>query len=193
MPPMSDAVDVILEQWSIERPDLDASPMGVIGRISRLARHFDQAIKTHLAPFGLGPDEFDVLATLRRSGRPYQLNPCDLGDSMMVSSATMTHRLDKLEARDLIERLPDPKDRRGVIAKLTPTGKRLVDRAVAAHVEGEERLLASLSGQQRQALADLLRRLSTPEADTDARRPRSPRSPVSSDGQPPAVEQLIPG
>lgn len=190
---MSDAVDVILEQWSAERPDLDTSPMGVIGRVSRLARHFDQAIKTNLAPFGLRPDEFDVLATLRRSGRPYQLNPCDLGDSMMVTSATMTHRLDKLEGRDLIERLPDPKDRRGVIAKLTPAGKRLVDRAVAAHVEGEERLLNSLTREERHALADLLRRLGPNEVDADARPRRSLRSPVSADRQTSAVRPLIPG
>ena len=156
---MADVVDAILEQWRRERPDLDATPMGVIGRISRLARYYDRAIAENFAPFELGPDEFDLLATLRRSGKPYELNPSELLASMMVSSATTTHRLDKLEARKLIERKPDPTDRRAVRVKLTPAGKKLVDQALTAHVEMEHRLLADLDGTQRSALAQLLRQL----------------------------------
>ncbi|HUP71846.1 MAG TPA: MarR family transcriptional regulator [Acidimicrobiales bacterium] len=155
----ADAVDAILEQWRRERPDLDTTPMGVIGRISRLARHFDRAIAENFAPFELGPDEFDLLATLRRSGKPYELKPSELLASMMVSSATTTHRLDKLETRKLIERKPDPTDRRAVLVRLTPAGKKLVDRALAAHVALEHRLLAGLDERQRSALAQLLRRL----------------------------------
>ena len=153
---MADAVDGILEQWSKERPDLDVTPMGVIGRISRLARRYDRAIAENFVAFDLGPDEFDLLATLRRSGKPYELNPCDLLESMMVSSATTTHRLDKLEARQLIERRPDPKDRRAVLVRLTPAGKKLVDRALVAHVTLEHELLAGLDKSERAALAELL-------------------------------------
>jgi len=157
--PMADAVDVILEQWRQERPDLDATPMGVIGRISRLARHYERAIAENFAPFELGPDEFDLLATLRRSGKPYELKPSELLATMMVTSATTTHRLDKLEARMLIERRPDPKDRRAVLVRLTPAGKKLVDRALAAHVAMEHRLLEGLDDAQRSTLAQLLRQL----------------------------------
>lgn len=156
---MADAVDAILEQWRHERPDLDTTPMGVIGRISRLARHFDRAIAENFAPFELGPDEFDLLATLRRSGTPYELKPSELLATMMVSSATTTHRLDKLEKRSLIERKPDPTDRRAVLVRLTPAGKKLVDRALAAHVALEHRLLSGLDAAERSALAQLLRRL----------------------------------
>ena len=152
-------MDKILEQWATERPDLDASPMGVIGRISRLARTYERVMGAGLAKFGLQNDEFDVLATLRRSGRPLGLKPKDLIDSMMVSSATITQRIDKLEARGLIERRPDPGDRRGVIVRLTSSGKKVVDRAVANHVTVEAELLETLSPQERDVLCRLLRRL----------------------------------
>jgi DNA-binding MarR family transcriptional regulator len=156
---VTDAVDAILEQWRKERPDLDVTPMGVIGRISRLARRFDRAIAENFVSFELGPDEFDLLATLRRTGKPYELNPCDLVESMMVSSATTTHRLDKLEARQLIERRRDPTDRRAVLVRLTPAGKTLVDRALVAHVNLEHELLAGLDSRERAALAELLGQL----------------------------------
>lgn len=157
---MSDPVDFIIEQWAQERPELDVSAIGVIGRISRLSRRFEQEIGKNLARFDLTPDEYDVLATLRRSGKPYALNPRRLLGSMMVTSATVTHRLDKLESRGLVERIPDPDDRRGVIARLTPAGRRLVDRAAVTHVAREEELLASLSKKERECLVGHLRRLS---------------------------------
>jgi DNA-binding MarR family transcriptional regulator len=159
---VSDQVDVILGQWARERPDLDTSPMGIVGRISRLARSYDQAIAATLGAFGLRPDEFDLLATLRRHGPPHELCPRHLMASMMVSSGTTTHRLDKLEARGLVKRRPDPGDRRGVLARLTPEGKRLVDAAVEAHVAGEKRLLEPLGSADRERLASLLRRLALP-------------------------------
>lgn len=154
-----DAVDRILEQWAHERPDLDASPMGIIGRILRLSRAHSKAIQATLGRHGLRPDEFDVLATLRRSGTPYRLTPTRLGDTSMVTSGTMTHRLDKLEGRGLISREPDPNDRRGIMIALTKKGRELVDRAVVDHLETEHALLAPLSARDRQQLMSLLRRL----------------------------------
>jgi DNA-binding MarR family transcriptional regulator len=167
---MRDDVDRILDQWAAERPDLDASPMGIIGRIARLSRSQSRAISTTLAPHGLRRDEFDVLATLRRSGPPFQLTPTQLRGSMMITSATMTHRLDKLEQRGLISRQPDPRDRRGLLVGLTAEGRSLVDRALDDHVENEHRLLAAMSPGDREHLASLLRCLMVagePPADED--------------------------
>jgi DNA-binding MarR family transcriptional regulator len=155
-----DEVDRILQQWARERPDLDASPMGIIGRMARLTRAHGRAIQATLAGHDLRADEFDVLATLRRSGKPYRLTPTQIGETSMVTSGTMTHRLDKLEGRGLITREPDPSDRRGVIIALTQKGRELVDRAVVDHLETEHGLLAPLSARDRQQLMNLLRRLS---------------------------------
>jgi DNA-binding MarR family transcriptional regulator len=157
---MADAVDQIIEQWAQERPDWDVSPIGVIGRISRLARYFESEISHNLAPFGITADEYDVLATLRRSGKPYALNPRDLLKTMMVTSATVTHRIDKLEKRGLIQRKPDPTDRRGVLVQLTREGKRLLDRAGEAHIAREMEMIGSLTKKEREQLTALLRRLS---------------------------------
>ena len=154
-----DTVDRILEQWAEERPDLDASPMGVFGRLSRAARVLDLSLSRTFERFGLQRGEFDVLATLRRSGEPYSLTPTELYRSTMRSSGAMTNRLDRLEGRGLVRRSPDPADRRGVLITLTEEGLDLVEEAVGAHVEGEERLLGSLSGEDRARLADLLREL----------------------------------
>jgi DNA-binding MarR family transcriptional regulator len=164
MPAMRDAVDEILDQWARERPDLDRSPMGVVGRIARLAKAHEAIHARTFAEFGLQPDEFDVLATLRRHGTPYELNPRELLRAMMVGSGTMTHRLDKLERLDLVARGPDPTDRRGVLVRLTARGKDIVDRAVEAHVRREDELLEGLAPAERRQLADLLRRLA-PAAD----------------------------
>jgi DNA-binding MarR family transcriptional regulator len=154
---IDDDVDVILAQWAAERPDLDTSPMGVVGRIARLQRVQHRAVSETLARHGLQPDEFDVLATLRRSGAPYRLTPTQLRASMMVTSATVTHRLDKLEQRGLISRRPDPADGRGLLIELTRRGRALVDRALVDHVRTEHRLLAALSPADQERLAGLLR------------------------------------
>ncbi len=138
--------------------------MGIVGRISRLSRVFERANAESFSTFDLGNDEFDVLATLRRSGSPYELNPKHLRQSMMVTSATMTHRLDKLEERGLVRRNNDPSDRRGIIVRLTGDGKRLVDVALEAHLETEARLLTHLSQRDQTTLARLLRKLSAPDA-----------------------------
>jgi DNA-binding MarR family transcriptional regulator len=154
-----DQVDAILNQWSQERPDLNPSPMGVIGRISRASRYIEQFLQKNFARFGLNGGEFDVLATLRRNGAPYQLTPTALFKSMMLSSGAMTNRLDRLEKAEYIERKPDPNDRRGALVTLTDRGLELIDLAVAAHITHEQQLLSSLTSEEQKLLADLLRKL----------------------------------
>ena len=154
-----DGVDLILEQWRHERPDLDASPIGVIGRISRLARELEQRLEPVYAEQGLEPGWYDVLATLRRSGPPFRLRPSELTGALMLTSSGTTKRLDRLEQARLITRTPDPHDRRGTLITLTDAGRELVDRATAAHLANEHRLLAALTDAERDRLADLLRKL----------------------------------
>ena len=140
----TDAVDLILKQWHRERPDLDVSPMGTIGRIKRCSALLQPLLDETFAAFGLTAWEFDVLATLRRSGKPYSLAPTDLFSALMVTSGTMTHRLQRLEARGLVHRVPNRDDARSMLVQLTPAGLSLIDRAVEAHVENERRILAPL-------------------------------------------------
>jgi DNA-binding MarR family transcriptional regulator len=154
-----DAVDKILAQWQQERPDLDVSPMGIIGRIGRLAKHLERAIQTTFAEFGLTIGEFDVLATLRRAGEPYQLSPTELFNALMVTSGTMTHRVDRLEQAELVRRSPDPTDRRGMLIQLTDQGFSVIEKAVEAHVLNEHHVLSGLEATEREALAQLLRKL----------------------------------
>jgi DNA-binding MarR family transcriptional regulator len=156
---VTDPVDLILSQWQRERPDLDRSPMAVVGRISRIARRIDLAQRATFARYELDPPAFDVLATLRRSGAPFELSAGDLMRSAMVTSGAITQRLDRLETRGLVRRDPHPNDGRVVLVSLTPAGRELVDRVLPDHLATEERLLAGLTPQQRTALADLLRTL----------------------------------
>jgi DNA-binding MarR family transcriptional regulator len=155
----SDPVDKILEQWQRERPDLDVSPMGIIGRMGRLAKHLERAIQETFSEFGLTVGEFDVLASLRRAGKPHQLSPTELFNMLMVSSGTMTHRIDRLEQAELVRRIPDQSDRRGTLIELTDRGFDLIEQAVAAHVANEHRILSVLSGSEREVLIQLLRKL----------------------------------
>lgn len=157
----SDSVDMILAQWQRERPDLDVSPMGVIGRMGRLAKHFEHAIQDTFSQFGLNVREFDVLATLRRSGDPYQLSPTALFNTLMVSSGTMTHRVDQLEQGGLVKRIPDPSDRRGTLITLTEEGFNLIEKALEAHVANEHRILSVLKQSERELFIVLLRKLLT--------------------------------
>ncbi len=154
-----DPVDAILAQWQRERPDLDVSPMGVIGRMGRLTKHLERAIQEIFSGFDLTMGEFDVLAALRRSGQPYQLTPTELFNTLMVSSGTMTHRIDCLEQAELVRRIPDPRDRRGILIELTDQGFNVIEQAVEAHVANEHRVLSSLESSEREALAQLLRKL----------------------------------
>jgi DNA-binding MarR family transcriptional regulator len=149
-----------IEQWKRERPDLDVSPMAVLGRLSEasslIAR---ERLAPQFARFGLQSGEFDVLATLRRSGSPYALTPTALYEATMVTSGAMTNRLDRLEKSGLIMRGPHPKDRRGVVVQLTEKGLALVDEAVAAHVANEHEILSGLTRQEQDTLARLLEKL----------------------------------
>jgi DNA-binding MarR family transcriptional regulator len=157
--PEHDQVDMILAQWARERPDLDPSPMGVIGRISRAERYIDQALLQIFSKYKLGRGEFDVLATLRRAGPPFRLTPTALYSALMLSSGAMTNRIDRLERAGLVERLPDPTDRRGTLVGLTSSGQKVIDHAIGAHLANETRLLSGLTGEERAVLAALLRKL----------------------------------
>jgi DNA-binding MarR family transcriptional regulator len=157
--PEKDGVDLILEQWRSERPELDHAPIGVIGRISRLARELEQRLELVYREHGLEPGWHDVLATLRRSGAPYRLRPSEFTSALMLTSSGTTKRLDRLEQAGLIARAPDPDDRRGILITLTPAGRRLIDTVTEAHLENERRLLGALTEPERRRLADLLRKL----------------------------------
>lgn len=157
--PQPDEVDAIVEAWQRERPDLDVAPLDVLSRVSRLARRLDQARAATFAAHDLDGWEFDVLSALRRSGAPYQLTPGALVQQTLVTSGTMTNRVDRLERRGLAQRGPDPSDRRGVRVQLTGDGRRLVDAAMADLLSREHDLLESLPVRDRTRLADSLRRL----------------------------------
>jgi DNA-binding MarR family transcriptional regulator len=154
-----DHVDLIVEQWRLERPDLDPSPIGVIGRISRLARELELRLEPTYRDCGLEPGWYDVLATLRRQGEPYRLHPTDFTDALMITSSGATKRLDRLERAGLIAREPDPADRRSTLIALTPAGRELVDEATGAHLTNEQQILDALSETDQRRLADLLRKL----------------------------------
>ena len=157
--PEADEVDRIVTEWQRERPDLDVSPLEVLSRVTRLARHLDLARRSAFAGHELEPWEFDVLAALRRAGDPYELSPGGLVDRNQVTSGTMTNRVDRLETRGLVQRRPDPDDRRGVLVRLTSDGRRTVDAALADLLGRERELLAGLDQAERARLADLLRPL----------------------------------
>lgn len=148
---------MLLAAWQRERPDLDVAPLAVLSRVGRLARHLDRARRAAFAEHGLEVFEFDVLAALRRAGPPYELSPGQLLHQTLVGSGTMTNRLDRLEARGLVRRRPDPEDRRGVRVRLTEQGQGLVDAAVTGLLGRESTLLAGLPARDRDRLAGLLR------------------------------------
>ncbi len=152
-----DEVDRLVEAWQRERPDLDVAPMQVLSRVTRLAKHLDLARRQAFAEHGLETWEFDVLSALRRSGEPYSLSPGRLLRETMVTSGTMTNRVDRLATKGLVERLPDEADRRGVLVRLTADGRSRVDAALAGLLAQERVLLAELSAADQAALASLLR------------------------------------
>jgi len=163
---VSDAVDVILEQWRRERPGLDAWPMGVAGRIARLSRLIDRELKEFFAQHGLETWEFDMLATLLRSGPPYALTAGALLRAAMRTSGAITNRIDHLERRGLVERVPAEDDRRSIRVRLTPAGRTTVERLIDPHVENEARLLAALAADERELLVGTLRTLLESLGDT---------------------------
>lgn len=151
-----DSVDSILAQWGQERPDLDIRAMGPLGRLGRLHGHLMRAMEKTFAAHGLNQAGFDVLATLRRSGPPFRLSPGALLGSMMITSGTLTHRLDLLEAAGLITRTANPEDGRGALVALTSAGCAKIDAAIADHVATQNRLLTALSANEIQELDRLL-------------------------------------
>lgn len=170
---LRDEVDDLVAAWRAQRPDLDVEPMQVLSRISRLARHLDIARRGAFADHGLESWEFDVLAALRRQGPPFQLTPGALLRATLVTSGTMTNRVDRLAAEGLVRREPDPRDKRGVLVTLTGQGRERVDAALADLLGRERVLLAGLDSGERQQLADLMRILLAP-FDADLSGPRSP-------------------
>jgi DNA-binding MarR family transcriptional regulator len=159
--PARDEVDALLDAWRRERPDLDVTPMEVLSRISRLAHHLDRRRASAFSAHDLEPWEFDVLAALRRSGPPYQLTPGHLLRETLVTSGTMTNRVDRLAARSLVSRDEHPGDRRGVLVRLTDRGRETVDAALADLLDSEQAMLTELSDADRTVLVHALRRLLT--------------------------------
>ena len=159
---LRDEVDDLVAAWRAQRPDLDVEPLQVLSRISRLARHLDIARRGAFADHGLESWEFDVLSALRRQGPPFQLTPGALLRATLVTSGTMTNRIDRLAAADLVRREPDPRDKRGVLVTLTGRGLAQVDAALADLLARERALLADLDSGERQHLADLMRILLAP-------------------------------
>ncbi|WP_324768632.1 MarR family transcriptional regulator [Pokkaliibacter plantistimulans] len=153
-----DHIDAILAQWAEERPDVNVASMGILGRISRISALSDRAVKDNHGRYQLHPGEFDVLATLRRSGAPYQLTPTALFKSALLTSGAMTNRLDKLERAGLVERTMDPSDRRSLLVRLTSSGIELIDEVLLSHVSTQRTLLSGLSDEEQSQLAALLRK-----------------------------------
>ncbi|WP_083527587.1 MarR family winged helix-turn-helix transcriptional regulator [Curtobacterium ammoniigenes] len=155
-----DEVDRIVAAWQRERPDLDFAPLHVLSRVGRVARHLELARRSAFAAGDMESWEFDVLSALRRAGAPYELSPKALLQQTLVSSGTMTNRVDRLAGRGLVSRRTDPRDGRGIIVSLTDAGRRSIDAAIAGLVQAEAALLADLEPEARRTLADLLRSLS---------------------------------
>ncbi|WP_045373882.1 MarR family winged helix-turn-helix transcriptional regulator [Vibrio campbellii] len=155
-----DAIDKVVSQWAKEKPELDTEPMAIMGRLMRIAKHMENHVAELHKRYDLKMGEFDVLATLRRSGKPYRLTPSELISSMMLTSGAMTNRLDKLEKKGLIAREHSKEDRRSVTVELTTKGFELIDSLIEQHLQAQHELMGSLSsaekGQVNQALKLLL-------------------------------------
>ena len=156
----TDEVDRIVDAWARERPDIDFAPLQVLSRVGRLARHLDRSRRAAFAASDLEPWEFDVLAALRRAGAPYQLSPKSLLQQTLVSSGTMTNRIDRLVERRLVERRTDPHDGRGVLVVMTDVGREQVDAAIKLLLVEEAHWRAGLSRGDQERLSGLLRKLS---------------------------------
>lgn len=154
-----DHIDRIITQWNKARPDLDVGPMETIGRLWRLATQLRGEMEKTWKVYGLNPASFDVLATLRRSGKPDGLSPGELLELTMVTSGTMTNRIDQLVKTGLVERIPNPDDKRGFLIRLSKAGFSTIEKAVSDHVETQHRLLRGLSPTQRDELNGLLKNL----------------------------------
>jgi len=153
------SVEEVVEQWRAERPDLDLETMATVARVLLVGAAVQRELAKRAAAYDVQVPEADILFTLRRSGSPYRLLPSNLSESLLVSSGTLTNRLDRLEAKGLVERHPNPEDRRSVEVVLTERGRELADEAVTEHVRNEQRLLAPLSATERRTLDALMAKL----------------------------------
>jgi DNA-binding MarR family transcriptional regulator len=167
-----DEVGRLVNQWAAERPDLDLRTMATVARLLNVGRHIQGRLTAFAAEYGLSIPEADVLFTLRRAGPPYRRSPSAIAEALLVPSGTMTNRLDRLERRGLIERLPHPTDRRSMEVQLTDPGRELVDEAVTGHVANEQRMLEPLSERERATLDRLTARLLEHLAEDDPPPPR---------------------
>ncbi|MGF1851821.1 MarR family winged helix-turn-helix transcriptional regulator [Vibrio gigantis] len=152
-----DAIDRVVEQWAKEKPELETEPMAMMGRIMRIAKYMETQVAELHKKYDMKLGEFDVLATLRRSGKPYRLTPSELIGSMMLTSGAMTNRLDKLEAKGLISREHSKEDRRSVSVQLTKDGLILIDQMMIEHVEMQKKLVKSMSASQKKNTNQLLK------------------------------------
>jgi len=153
-----DKVDKVIEQWNQARPDLDVSSTGLVGRFKRITQHLGQEMEKTFAEHGLNHASFDVLATLRRSGPPYALSPNDLLATMMVTSGTMTNRIDQLSKSGLVERVKNPDDARSVIISLTKKGFAIIDATVTDHVATQDRLTSVFTADEQESINLLLKK-----------------------------------
>ena len=154
-----DSVYRLISEWEEERPDLDPSPVGIQGRIMRLSAHILRQADSWLEPLELGWEAFSLIATLRRSGKPYELRPTDLLRESLLTSGAITNRIDRVEKMGLVERRPDERDRRGYIIRLTAAGIKVADKAIARHFSAVDELLNVLNGSERRQLEQLLSKL----------------------------------
>lgn len=155
----SDRIDRLLAEWQVERPELDAAPMAVVGRLLSIGRQLEGRANAALKPLGLHYTDLDVLATLRRGGRPYRRTPTELRNSVLITSGAMTACLDRLESNGLIARVADPQDRRSSAAELTAEGRKRIDKAIAVRFDEAAQALSGLSDAERARLAALLKKL----------------------------------
>lgn len=155
----ADRIDRLLAEWHVERPELDAAAMAVVGRLLSIGRQLEARANAALKPLGLHYTDLDVLATLRRGGRPYRRTPTELRDSVIITSGAMTACLDRLERNGLVARVADPQDRRSSAAELTTAGRKLIDKAIAVRFGEAADALSGLSGSERSRLALLLKKL----------------------------------
>lgn len=160
MPERTDDVDRIVAAWQAERPDLDSSPLQVLSRVTRISKHLDRLRRAVFSVHGIDVWEFDMLSTLRRAGKPYQLTPTELMAQTLVTSGAMTNRINRLVARGLVSRQADPEDGRRVVVVLAEAGRKLVDRAFKDLLLAEQRALEPLNPSERAELGGLLRSLS---------------------------------
>jgi|LauGreDrversion4_2_1035121.scaffolds.fasta_scaffold02135_5 hypothetical protein len=158
-PANTDSITAFIADWQRERPDLDPWPLGIFGRTSRIDSHFLKRADGWLSPLGLSWETFSLIAALRRSGKPYELNPTELQRQSLLTSGAMTNRINRVEALGLVERRPDSNDGRGVIVRLTPAGRALADKAIAVHFSQSANVLGTLNTREREQLNQLLAKL----------------------------------